>query len=526
MNKRTLSIILSLCLMMTMLMSVPVFAAGSVSLDKTQFTGGEPGKATVSGLSQEEIEYGAYLILAPEGARDSYDEGFLEHVDNLPASNICVFNAPAELGNYEIRLKDGDGNFMTKASFSVGAPKAKPGDITISKSEVKLNEPMSVTVKGLTDEMIENDAWLGIERPNTKMQNTGHVKAIRDLPSDDTYKFNAPTHFGQYEIRVFSDGVYTQDNAEAYLFGTVTFTVVSSKAQPGDIVISKSPVLPEEKMSVTVKGLTPGEIESDAWLGITKVGERLNNTSVSAYIKDLPVNNTFEFYAPFEPGTYEVRVFCSGVMEEEEYEYGMFGKAQFVVSGEAAPSDDIAVGEQGLSAWAAPVVNEAKDQNLVTDKVLVDFPAPITREEFCELAVLLYEKMTGTAAPAPASNPFNDTSNPQILKAANLEIVGGIGGGKFAPKNNVTRQEIAVMLLRTLKKVMPDVPTTAEFKTPFQDVSSIDSWALEAVKFMNANGIIGGSTVNGVSYMLPKGNTTREQAIALVLRMYNTFNKL
>ncbi|MDD3706428.1 MAG: S-layer homology domain-containing protein, partial [Clostridiaceae bacterium] len=183
-------------------------------------------------------------------------------------------------------------------------------------------------------------------------------------------------------------------------------------------------------------------------------------------------------------------------------------------------------GEEGLSTWAAPVVNEAKDQNLVTDKVLVDFPAPITREEFCELAVLLYEKMTGTAAPAPASNPFSDTTNPQILKAANLGIVGGVGGGKFAPNNNVTRQEISVMLLRTLKNVMPNITTAAEFKTQFQDAGSIDSWALEAVKFMNANDIIGGSTVNGVSYMLPKGNTTREQAIALVLRMYNTFNKL
>ncbi|MDD3705941.1 MAG: hypothetical protein PHC45_07760, partial [Clostridiaceae bacterium] len=315
MNKRVLSIVLALCLMMTMLMSVPVFAAAGISLNKTQFTGGEPGEATVSGLSAEQIEYGAYLLIAPQGARDSYDEGWLDHVDNLPANNICKFNAPTELGNYEIWLKDGDGNLMTRAPFSVVAPKAKPGDITISKSEVKLSEPMSVTVKGLTDEMIENDAWLGIEKVNTKIQNTGLSTYIGNLPADNTYRFNAPTHFGQYEIRVFSDGVYTQDNAEAYLFGTVSFNVVSSKAQPGDIVISKSPVLPEEKMSVTVKGLTPGEIESDAWIGIAKVGDRLNNTPLYAYIRNLPVNNTLEFNASFEPGTYEVRVFCSGVME-------------------------------------------------------------------------------------------------------------------------------------------------------------------------------------------------------------------
>ncbi|MDD3439776.1 MAG: hypothetical protein PHI04_10245, partial [Clostridiaceae bacterium] len=109
MKKRLFSIFLSLCIIMTLFMSVPVFATAGISLNKTQFTGGEPGEATVSGLSDEEIEYGAYLLLAPQGARDSYDEWFLEHVDNLPAYNICKFNAPTELGNYEIWLKDGDG---------------------------------------------------------------------------------------------------------------------------------------------------------------------------------------------------------------------------------------------------------------------------------------------------------------------------------------------------------------------------------------------------------------------------------
>jgi hypothetical protein len=42
---------------------------------------------------------------------------------------------------------------------------------------------------------------------------------------------------------------------------------------------------------------------------------------------------------------------------------------------------------------------------------------PITREEFCELAVLLYETMTGTTASPMSPNPFTDTTNSQILKA-------------------------------------------------------------------------------------------------------------
>ena len=202
----------------------------------------------------------------------------------------------------------------------------------------------------------------------------------------------------------------------------------------------------------------------------------------------------------------------------------MFGKAEFTVGG--APVQEIAPGTNGLSTWAAPDVNEAVDKQLVTEKVLSEFPKDITREEFCELAVLLYEKMTGTKAAPVAANPFNDTNNPEILKAYNLGIVGGVGGGKFAPNNKVTRQEIAVMLLRALKAVMPTINTTAEFKTKFQDEGQIANWALEAVRFMNSHDIIRGTEVGGVSYILPLGNTTREQAISLVLRIYNTFTGL
>ena len=522
MNKRVLSIILSLCLILTMFMSVPVFAAGGVTLNKTEYTVSEKGQATVSGLTDEEIEAGAFLGISPEGERLS-NTYYNIAVCDLPSNNVWEFDAPDDLGKYELRLMDPDYNLIAKASFSVIAPTAKAGDIKLSKTEVKLNEPMSVSINGLTDEQIDEGAWVGISPYMEKLENTYYNTAVSDLPANNTYDFTAPREFGKYEVRVFSD---SNSDKNASFFGKAEFLVVSSKAQPGNIVLSKTSVHPEEKLSVTVKGLTPGEIAEGAWIGTAKVGDKLENTYYEKSIQELPVNNTYEFTSNWEPGTYEVRVFCSGNMKAEGYEYGMFGKAQFIVSGEAAPSTEFAAGTEGLSPWAAPVVNEAVDANLTTDKVLVDFPSPITREQFCELAVLLYEKMTGTAAVLPAANPFSDTSNPAILKAANLGIVGGVGGGKFAPYNNVTRQEISLMLLRTLKNVMPNIPVTSEFKTQFQDVGSIDSWALEAVRFMNANDIIGGSTVNGVSYILPKGNTTKEQAIALVLRIYNKFNGL
>ena len=123
MKKRILSIVLSLCIIMTLFMSVPVFAAAGISLNKTQFTGGEPGEATVSGLSDEEIEHGAYLRLLPRGETHMMN-GF-GACRRLPASNICEFNAQPNWAT-EIWLKDGDGNLMTGSSLLGRCSKAKP----------------------------------------------------------------------------------------------------------------------------------------------------------------------------------------------------------------------------------------------------------------------------------------------------------------------------------------------------------------------------------------------------------------
>ena len=79
---------------------------------------------------------------------------------------------PYHFGNYEVRVFDGDDNFIASASFSVVGSKAKEGDITISKKEVLIREPMSVTVNGLTDGQIENGAWLGIAKYDAKLENT------------------------------------------------------------------------------------------------------------------------------------------------------------------------------------------------------------------------------------------------------------------------------------------------------------------------------------------------------------------
>jgi subtilisin family serine protease len=171
------------------------------------------------------------------------------------------------------------------------------------------------------------------------------------------------------------------------------------------------------------------------------------------------------------------------------------------------------------SAWAVAEINEAIANKLTTPKVLNHYTQDITREEFAELVVKLYEALTGLSVPLPSLNKFSDTSNQEILKANALGIVNGISDTEFAPNANVTREQIATMFYRTLQAV-DSTYIAGSYEPTFADKSDISSWALQAVGFMNNKGILGGVGDNKVA---PKGLATREQAIALVIRTYIQF---
>lgn len=168
------------------------------------------------------------------------------------------------------------------------------------------------------------------------------------------------------------------------------------------------------------------------------------------------------------------------------------------------------------STWAVPEIQKAIDYKLTTDKVLKDFTKKITREEFCEIAVKFYEAISGKTAVVDA-NPFIDTTNTEILKAYKLGIVKGMSANTFAPGSSITRQEISVMLLRALKAAEPGASYSIVGAPVLADENQIATWAIEAVKYMNKEGIMNGVGENKID---PLGNTTKEQAIALLKRLY------
>ncbi|MGM9552625.1 MAG: S-layer homology domain-containing protein [Clostridia bacterium] len=173
------------------------------------------------------------------------------------------------------------------------------------------------------------------------------------------------------------------------------------------------------------------------------------------------------------------------------------------------------------STWAEAEVARAINSGLVTDSVKVNYQRNITREQFCELVVKLYERTTGKTV-SKEDNRFNDTNNPEILKAYNLGIVNGVSKTKFAPYNLVTRQEICAMLVRAVDAMYPNVDINDYQYHSFSDNDKISSWAMPSVQFAYDNDIMKGV---GANEILPLGNTTCEQAILLINRIYESKSK-
>ena len=170
-----------------------------------------------------------------------------------------------------------------------------------------------------------------------------------------------------------------------------------------------------------------------------------------------------------------------------------------------------------LSEWAYPEVKAAEQLALTTPDVKGKYRNNITRQEFAGLAVKLYEKYNGEFE--SASNPFVDTNNADVIKAYTLGIVKGVSDTTFDPYASVTREQLSTMLYRAIGIIFPDKDLSVEEPVEFADSALIDDWAVEAVQFAFAQGILKGIGDNIID---PDGNSTREQAIALNLRIFNT----
>jgi uncharacterized membrane protein len=107
---------------------------------------------------------------------------------------------------------------------------------------------------------------------------------------------------------------------------------------------------------------------------------------------------------------------------------------------------------------------------------------------------------------------------PAVEWAARVGIVNGVGDNRFAPETSITREQMAVMLVNYVNYKGYTLP--AEQTTTFSDEASISSWARDAVKMIQAAGIINGRPGNLYD---PKATATRAEVATIFARFIEIY---
>lgn len=186
----------------------------------------------------------------------------------------------------------------------------------------------------------------------------------------------------------------------------------------------------------------------------------------------------------------------------------------------------------GASDWAAAELKKAEEYSLIPPSLEnADVSKPITRSEFASLSVKLYEALGKTELKAAEVNPFSDTADAEVLKAYAAGITTGTSDTTFEPDALLSREQAATMLARTYSKSMDKEVKPSGTAEKFADDGFISDWAKDSVYFMAENAIINGI---GEGKFAPRNvtkeqedalyaNSTREQAVAISVRMYEKF---
>ena len=142
------------------------------------------------------------------------------------------------------------------------------------------------------------------------------------------------------------------------------------------------------------------------------------------------------------------------------------------------------------------------------------------------MVACVFHRMEGNKKVA-YSNVFSDVKDGQyyttsVMWAKANGVINGYKNGTYKPLQNITREEMAVMLYNFAEYKGVDTRSDKDL-TQFTDYNQISDYAIPAVKWAIENGLISGK-LNG-SKIDPKATATRAECAKMLVEAFNTIYK-
>ncbi len=169
-------------------------------------------------------------------------------------------------------------------------------------------------------------------------------------------------------------------------------------------------------------------------------------------------------------------------------------------------------------AWYHDVVVDAAQNGLVmgTEEGTFSPQETVTRGMMVTMLARTADAELTQAAAGYTDVPADAYYAPAVAWATEADIVSGNGDGTFAPENAVTREELAVMLMRTYTYLGHGPTGEWMVQLEYADLNELSDWALGAVAYCALQDIMTG----GDGYFYPKAPLSRAEAAAVVSRLY------
>lgn len=176
------------------------------------------------------------------------------------------------------------------------------------------------------------------------------------------------------------------------------------------------------------------------------------------------------------------------------------------------------------SAWYKPHVDYATTYGIFNGTSATTFSPneKITRAQFVQMLANLSGIDTSNNQ---VSSGFSDVKKGKWYTAAvtwgaKAGVINGVGGGKFEPETNVTREQMCVILVNYMERYREDTLRSTKKVAAFSDDARISSWAKNAVYACAKAGL-----VNGVGNNLfdPQSPATRAEGATILSNFHKTY---
>ena len=208
-----------------------------------------------------------------------------------------------------------------------------------------------------------------------------------------------------------------------------------------------------------------------------------------------------------------LKIAAGEVPEEFKKLYTVLEKEARCVLGFQERTVEIIFDDMQGYEWSYEAVDSLFNKDVIngTSDFIFNPSGNVTREQFVKMMCTAFDIPYGSKECNFSDVKASDWYYPYIMKMASNALVSGISDSLFGAGNDISRQDMAVLIYRIGESLGYFSPESLKY--PFADQNSIADYALTAVNTLKNNGVINGDSNNMFN---PKKGASRAEAAQMV----------